>query len=185
MASNDRFLIGILAGVAILVVAAFVVTLSRPAPDYRTDDAPEATVHNYLLALQRREYDRAWRELSPSLKGYPASAEVFAADIGSFVPMTEFGNIELDVQPADVTGDVAVVVVRRTDFYNRGLFDTGQSTHTFRMRVEREDGAWRLKHGEEFWWYCWDEPSDRCDWRLPGDADRPEDAAESPADAGP
>ena len=38
-------------------------------------------VHNYLLALQRQDYERARSYLSPTLSGYPADVEQFAADV--------------------------------------------------------------------------------------------------------
>jgi hypothetical protein len=41
MKSNDRFLIGIVVGVLLLVIISFVVVLRQPLPTYRPDDTPE------------------------------------------------------------------------------------------------------------------------------------------------
>jgi hypothetical protein len=71
MKSTDKFLIGIVVGIVLLVVAAFVITLARPEPTYQVEGTPESVAHNYLLALQKEDYQRAYGYLSPTLKGYP------------------------------------------------------------------------------------------------------------------
>ncbi len=160
MRSNDRFLIGIVIGVVVLVAVAFAVTLSRPEPTYRDDDTPEASVHNYLLALKLKDYERARGYLSPTLPGYPPSAEAFADDVTENPWLVEFSNVEIGVDEADITGDLAVVKVRRTEFYNSGLFESGQNTGTFDVKARREGDAWKLTHADSFWWGCWDDPDD-------------------------
>ena len=48
--SPDRFLIFIVAGILLLVAAAFVITLNRQPPSYQDDSLPQGAAHNYLLA---------------------------------------------------------------------------------------------------------------------------------------
>jgi hypothetical protein len=162
MRSNDRFLIAIVIGVVALVAVAFAVALSRPEPTYRGDDTPEAAVHNYLLALKLKDFPRAWGYLSPALPGYPPNAEAFADDITEKSWLIEFANVEIGVDGADVTGNLAVVEVVRTNFFNNGLFDSGQNSNIFNVKAQREDGVWKLIHGDEYWWYCWDEAREDC-----------------------
>ena len=81
MKSTDRFLIGIVIGVVVLVIAAFGVAFLGPKPAYQSDDTPEGVAHNYLLAIQREDYARAYGYLSPDLRGYPASDEQFIEDM--------------------------------------------------------------------------------------------------------
>ncbi len=58
---NDRFLIAILAGIILLAGAAIAVFFLRQSRmDYRSDDLPENIVYNYVLALQRKDFDRAY-----------------------------------------------------------------------------------------------------------------------------
>lgn len=162
MRFNDRFLLAIVIGVVVLVAVAFAVARSRPEPGYRSDDTPEAAVHNYLLALKLTDFPRAWSYLAPSLPGYPPNAEAFADDITENRWLIEFANVEIGVGGADLTGDLAVVEVRRTDFYNNGLFDSGQNSRSFNVKARHEGGAWRITHADEYWWYCWDEPREDC-----------------------
>ncbi len=81
MKSTDKVLIAIVAGIVLLIVVALVVTLTRPEPIYQAEDTPEGVAHNYLLALQKEEYERAYGYLSPTLEGYPASADRFVEDV--------------------------------------------------------------------------------------------------------
>jgi len=77
MKNTDKFLVGIVVGVVVLVATAFAVALLRPKPTYQLEDTPKGVAHNYLLALQQEDYKRAYGYLSPTIEGYPTSAEAF------------------------------------------------------------------------------------------------------------
>lgn len=161
MRSTDKFLIGIVAGVLVLVGVAFAVAFLRPEPTFRPDDSAEGVAHNYLLALQQADYERAYGYLSPSLKGYPDSAEAFARDARNY--QWNFGagseSITLEVKSARVIGEQTVVEVQETRFYEGGLFDSSQYTNTFDMtlRLDGESGAWKITASGSYWAECWDE----------------------------
>jgi Tfp pilus assembly protein PilW len=62
---QDRFLLGILIGIALLVVAALVVFFTRQQDvAYRTGQAPEDVVHNYALALMNKDFEQAYGYLA-------------------------------------------------------------------------------------------------------------------------
>ena len=46
MKHADRFLIALVIGIVLIVVAALFVVRRQPEPSYRSDDSPEAAVHN-------------------------------------------------------------------------------------------------------------------------------------------
>ena len=53
---QDRFLIGILIGIVILVVAALTVFFTRKDNlIYVTEETPEGVVQNYVVALHKRD----------------------------------------------------------------------------------------------------------------------------------
>jgi hypothetical protein len=159
MKGTDKFLIGIVAGVVILVVAVLAVALLRPnQPGYQPDDTAEGVAHNYLLALQLEEYERAYGHLSPSLPGHPADVETFERDVED--NRWSFGyyddDVSLAIEAVNVTGDRAKIVVRKTVFYRGGLFDSGQSSDTFEMTLRREEGAWKVADSDRYWADCWE-----------------------------
>lgn len=61
----DRFLMGILAGIGLLVALALTLFfLRRDSQAYGPADTPPGVVHNYILAVSRGDYERAYRYLA-------------------------------------------------------------------------------------------------------------------------
>jgi hypothetical protein len=155
---TDKFLVGIVAGVVILVIAVLAVALLRPnQPAYEPDDTAEGVAHNYLLALQLEDYERAYGYLSRTLPSRPADAEAFERNVQD--KRWPFGyyddDVSLAIEAVSVTGERARIVVRQTVFYRGGLFDSGQSSSTFEMTLRREGGAWEVADSELYWATCW------------------------------
>jgi hypothetical protein len=162
MKGSDKFLIGIVAGILLLIVVSVVVVLSRPEPEYRNDGSPEAVVHNYLLALRQEEYERAYGYLWPNLLGYPRDADAFAEDVEDSYSFS-FGDATLDVQSSAVRGATATVEVLRTSFSGGDdLFNSGNYEYRFDMKLCQHNGEWKLMGGDRYWTSCWE--------KAPGDS---------------
>ena len=130
--------------------------LGRPEPQYRSDASPEAVVHNYLLALRQRDYDRAYECLSSNLKSYPADVETFAEDVDDRSWNFRLDrDVSLNVQSATIRNNTATVEVLETVAYNNGPFDSGQNDRTFDMKLRQEKGTWKLVDGDSYWTSCW------------------------------
>src|SRR3972149_11028820 len=62
---QDRFLMGILIFIGVLVVAALALFFFRQGSQvYGTEDTPEGVIRNYALALQKQDYQRAYSYLA-------------------------------------------------------------------------------------------------------------------------
>src|ERR1700690_3007338 len=62
---QDRFLIGILIGIGVLIVVALAIFFTRQNKQtYVSDSAPEGVVHNYVLALLNKDYGKAYGYLA-------------------------------------------------------------------------------------------------------------------------
>jgi hypothetical protein len=160
MRSTDRFLIGIVAGILLLVVAAFAVMALRPKPDYRKEDTPEGVAHNYLLALQKEDLARAYSYLSPTIGGYPDSADAFADHVKAGWEFSDLwdGSTTLAVDSARTTGARATVSVRWTHFYEGDLLDSSQYTSYFDIELRSEGETWKIVHADRYWHRCWEDP---------------------------
>ena len=159
MKGTDKFLIGIIAGVVVLVGVVLALALLQPKqPNYQPDDTPEGVAHNYLLALELEEYEHAYTYLSPKLPGYPEDVEAFERNMRD--NRWSFGyyddDVSLAVESADVSGDKAKLVVRKTVFRRGGLFDSGQYSSTFEMTLRYEKDAWMVTNAERYWANCWE-----------------------------
>ncbi len=164
MKGTDKFLIGIVAGVVILVGAVLAIALLRPNEmSYQPDDAPEGVANNYLLALQLEEYDRAYGYLSPTLPGYPDDLEAFERNVKD--NRWSFGyyddEVSFAVDAVDVSGDKAKIVVLKSEFHRGDLFESGQYSNTFEMTLRREGGVWKVADSDRYWAGCW-EKQDGC-----------------------
>ena len=152
MKSSDKMLVGIVAGIVLLVVVALVATLTRPPAEYQAEDSPGGIVHNYLLALKQEDYQRAYRYLSPSIKCYPPSVSAFTADVRgnswSFGGRGESSSWA--VEDLTVRGDWATVEVAETRFQDPDLFESGQSFSRFEVELTLEEEGWRLIDGDRY-----------------------------------
>jgi hypothetical protein len=156
MNGTNKFLFGIVFGVVLLVIVAFSVVLLRPEPTYQDDSTPAGAAHNYLLALQQGEFDRAFAYLPTAFK-YPTDADDMANDAGQNGWLFETGgDYALAVDSVKQTSeDTAVVTIRKTTFYNDGLMGSHEYSQTFTMRLLREGDEWKVSEAEMYWSNCW------------------------------
>jgi len=151
---QDRFLMGILIGIGVLVVVALVLFFARQdTQTYRTDDSPEAVVYNYALAVTERDYQKAYGYLA-DLKDKP-DYETFRGSF--FNGMVNPGSTGLDVGTSRVNKDEAVVEVRLV-YPSSDPFSSGYNNVDKALLV-LQDGEWKLSAMPyNFWDYSWYQP---------------------------
>jgi hypothetical protein len=161
MKTNDRFLIGIIGGIALIVVAAFAVALMRPQPEYRPETGPEEVAYNYLLALQLNDLARAYGYLDPDLAGFPRTIENFTTDLSRYTNSLDAnrGSVSLEVLSSSITGDRASISVRENRFSQGGLLSSGQSSFNFNIQMRRADpdSPWKVTGSDQYWAWCWND----------------------------
>ena len=159
MKKTDKLLVGIVAGILLLVLVAFGVALTRPRPTYQAEDKPEGVAFNYLFALQQGDYERAYGYLSPTIKGYPRTVENFRDQIRDY--SWNFSGLNdssttLEVDSVDVSGQRADVRIRETQFYEGDLFSSSEHSRIFDMTLRRDgNGKWQIVESDSYWVYCW------------------------------
>ena len=149
MMKQDRFLTGILVGIAILVVVALAVFfVRRDTQSYVAEDAPEGVVHNYVLALLNAEYEKAYGYLA-DLENKPDYEDFRDAFLTGVVNPT---NSAVDIGQSEISGDSAFVEVAL--IYNPSdPFSTGYRD-VQRALLVRQDGEWKLSSMPTY--YFWD-----------------------------
>ena len=163
MKQIDKLLLVIVAGILILVAAAFVLVLTRPAPEYQSEDGPEGIAHNYLLALRQQEYERAYNYLSPNLINYPPTLNQFIQDVESNAWSFRLDtDVTLAVKSVRAVANQATVTIEETRFYNSGLFDSYQSVTTFTMVLNQENNSWKITQADDYWDNCWHKNATFC-----------------------
>ena len=149
---QDRFLTGILIGIAVLVVVAVAVFFLRnDTQTYISEDTPEGVVHNYVVALLDDDYEKAYAYLA-DLEHKP-TYEQFR---DSFLKgMVNPNNMAVDIGKAEVSNDTASVEValiyNSTDPFSTSYRDTSQ-----RAVLVKQSGLWKLSSlPYNFWDYSW------------------------------
>ncbi len=157
---NDKFLIGIVVGIVLLVIVALVTVLARgPGEDYIADDTPAGVVHNYFLAVQRKDYEKAYSYLSDDLESKPDLDE-FIRLIGNVGNRSEASLQIRETRPGDIHAQVDVAI---TTYSPGNLFDKGSYTNdnTVYLRATGDGSVWKLiEFPYPYWGYGWDEEKD-------------------------
>ena len=140
----DRFLLGILAGIVLLLLVALisVVALRRPTPDLPAG-TPGGVVQRFYNALEQRDYAQAYSFLGGAITNTLRLEDfvTFNAQNGSNGQQTR-GRIDSE----KTTGDQSTVTVSVTHFYSSGGPFSGSSEYTTSetFTLRREAGAWRI-----------------------------------------
>lgn len=139
---QDRFLIAIVSVVVLLVIAAVTVFFLRSGKQtYRPDDTPQGIVYNYLLALERGDYQRAF--------GYLADDQ----NKGTFddfqnaylTQQRSIANIAVNIGSADRTGDKATVILTLVHSGN-GPFGGGWRETGTAVLTQDLSGEWKISN---------------------------------------
>lgn len=150
---QDRFLIGILIGIGILVAAALIVFFTRQQQtSYRPDDLPQDVVHNYVLAVMNRDYQKAYGYLA-DLKDKPTFEEFRQAfAVGRLTP----SQTGIKIGGADINGDTAsvevIMVYMPGDPFSSGSDNVGSA------QLLLQESAWKISSMPtynlwDFGWY--------------------------------
>ncbi len=150
---QDRFLTGILIGIGVLIVIALAVFFTRQngKQDYVSEGTPDGVVHNYVLALLNKDYQKAYTYLAdidnkPTFEEFRSS---FA--VGKLSP----GSEGVKVGKADITGSDATVEID-TIYTPNDPFSTGY-TNVGAAQLVNQNGAWKISYMPTYnlWDYSW------------------------------
>lgn len=154
---RDRFFAGILIGIGVLVAAALILFFYRQGQmSYGDDSTPAGVTRNYLIALQRNDYERAYSYVAGG-----STTLDFTRFQGYFTSFrgTDAANVAVEVgeEVVDAGGDTALVeitIIRYADSLFGDVYRDRQTVH-----LVRRDGAWKIQSAPyPFWSYDWEYP---------------------------
>ncbi len=152
---QDRFLTGILVGIALLIAVALAVFFTRQNQGvYVPETTPDGVVHNYVLAVLRKDYQKAYSYLADlnNKPSFPQFRQAFA--VGRLNP-AENG---IKIGAASVTGEDASVEVSMVyspnDPFSSGYSNLGTA------QLVRQNGVWKISAMPTYnlWDYSWYQP---------------------------
>jgi len=152
---QDRFLIGILAGIGLLVVLSVALFfIRRGTLEYGPEDQPEGVARNFVVAVKKGDLDRAYAYLAnfenkPDAFAFRQTYQQFqAAEIAA-----------TGVEIGDTTAEAERAFVQVSMLRGGG----GLFSEVYRdqqpAELVLEGGAWKIKAMPyPFWNYSWTEP---------------------------
>jgi hypothetical protein len=152
---QDKFLIGILAFIGLLVATALILFFVRKdTAAYRLDDTPENVVYNFALAIQQNDLERAYGSLAEQ-ENKPTKAAFFQSVQNGYLNVS--GNA-LQVGKVTMQGQDEAWVDVTIQYMGGGPFDSGWSNQD-RAVLVRQNGIWKVSSMPYPYWSG--------DWYLP------------------
>ena len=149
---QDRFLTGILIGIAVLILAALAVFFTRQNQQtYSGANTPDGVVHDYVLSLLNKDYQKAYGYLA-DLEDKPTFDEfrrTFAT--GRLSPSNNgirIGAVDIHGEDASVEVDM---VYSPSDPFSTGYNNVGSA------QLVKQNGVWKISSMPTYtlWDYSW------------------------------
>ena len=136
---QDRFLMVILGFIGLMVVVALVLFFVRQEPqNYVPEDNPEGVLRNYIMALQKGDYKRAYGYLwEAEYKPQFTTFHQTMVDSGMSVAQSGVQIGDLNVVGDEVSVNLTIIHNSDTPF-DRGWNETSSAL------LIRQDGQWKI-----------------------------------------
>lgn len=152
---QDRFLTAILIGIAVLAVAALALFFIRQHQvDFVAEEAPEGVVHNYVLALNKGDYERAFSYLA-DLNGKPSYDHFRQVFLTRELDVTSTSLQIGDTQVIKDSAYVSVTVISSSGDPFGQVYRNSQSA-----ALVLQAGSWKISNlPQPFWYWDWYQPT--------------------------
>jgi hypothetical protein len=150
MKSQNRLLIGFGIAIAILVFVAIalVLTVGQQKPAMLAEGTPEGTVQRYLVALQNKEFDKAYDFLSSEATSEFPKPQTRDMWIQSAQGLQELAW-KANLGKVSVTGDTARVEVNIQTFRAGGAFDNNSYSRNVTFFLKKQGQSWLITSPRE------------------------------------
>jgi len=149
---QDKFLTGILIGIGALVLLALGLFFARQdgQREYIADSTPDGVVHNYVLAVLDKDYQKAYSYLADL--DHKPKYEEFRQSF--FNGMVSPSNVGVDIGSVEINGDEATVWLAL--YYSNNDPFSSRYSNEDRALLIKQNGAWKLSSMPyNFWDYNW------------------------------
>jgi hypothetical protein len=145
---QDRFLLTIMGVIGVLIVAAIgLFFVRRNTQVYKPDDTPEGVVHNYLLALNQEDYEKAYIYIAAS--DTKPEYDEFEREMTQKRPPLLQTSIR--ILSTEIVGTQATVNLSTTSEETE-LFEQPRSYYR-QAKLILQDGVWKLAQMPYFLWH--------------------------------
>jgi hypothetical protein len=152
---QDRFLVGILVFIGVLIIAALALFFIRQDNQvYVAETTPDNIVRNYALALQKQDFQRAYTYLSdnPAKPTYDAFRRAFLTNqLNVSSNALQVGSVQY-ISSSEASVNLTIL------YESFGPFSQGSSSTDIANLVQ-QSGAWKISYMPyPFWSFDWQVP---------------------------
>jgi hypothetical protein len=152
---QDRFLVGILIFIGVLIVAALALFFIRQDNQvYVAEDTPDNIVRNYALALQKQDFQRAYTYLAdnPAKPIYEAFRRAFLTNqLNISTNALQVGSVQY-ISSIEATVNLTIL------YESYGPFAQGSSS-TDVATLLQQGGVWKISYMPyPYWSFDWQVP---------------------------
>lgn len=153
---QDRFLTAILLGIAFLILLSLTVFFTRQDDlTYVDDSTPQGVVQNYILALQKRDYEKAYAYLA-DLENKPTYEQFRESFFNHSISALAIGA---EILQTETSVNLATVDLSIIDYNQRDPF-ASSSRYVQSAQLVRQAGNWKIRQMPyQFWSYDWFQPT--------------------------
>jgi hypothetical protein len=152
---KDRFFTAILIGIGLIVLLAFAAFFLRnSSAQYQPDSSPSGVVSNYVLALYRQDFQKAYAYLAdqPNKPAFEQFQLAFTSNT------LNIGSVSLQSNGENISSDSAAAVFLTLTYTDGGLFQEAYS-NTDSAALQKQNGAWKISSMPyPFWNWDWYQP---------------------------
>ena len=139
---RDRFLLAIIIGIGVLVVAALILFFTRQRQvSYGDDSTPAGSLQNYFLAIQKQDYARAYHYLADT-PNKPSLLQFEQPFLSYQSQAVANSVVEIIGTAPDPQGETALIQVAISQG-PQDLFGNG-SRPMAQAAMVRQNGAWKV-----------------------------------------
>src|SRR5450759_626962 len=148
---SDRFLTAILIGIgALAIIALTLFFVRRGGQDYIADNTPTGVTHNFILAIERADYEQAYSYVAQSA----AKPTLDQFRMSFLASKSNITDVSVQVGSAEIAGDTANVSV--VLIYNNGNPFNSANRQPQTGQLIRQNGSWKIvQMAYPFWDYNW------------------------------
>lgn len=152
---QDRFLTAILAGIGVLILLSLSLYFIRRVDlTYGAEDTPSGVLRNYIVAMQKRDFERAYTYLADQ-ENKPTLAQ-FRTPLEGYL-YRELSTTAIRILEESVQGDQATVSVQLLRGQNQPFTTAFRDTQA--ATLVRQGGAWKITSAPyPYWAYEWYPP---------------------------
>ncbi len=153
---QDRFLLGILIFIGLLVTAALVLFFVRnEKPAYGREDMPEGVLYNYAVSLQLHDYQRAYGYLAD--KGNKPTYQAFRQAF--LTKQLDTSNTALQIGSVQMLEDGEAWVNVTIQYPGNGFLNNG-GANADKGTLTSQNGAWKITYLPfPYWGWDWYQPT--------------------------